>query len=337
MTIVEYVWIDGQLQLRSKARVLRYNVTEISDVPEWNYDGSSTNQASSVKSEVFLRPCAMFSDPFRCGDNKIVLCETYTLDGLPGKNNNRNWANNIFNSALNEEPWFGLEQEYFLLNKSNNLPVGEYEVLKSQGDYYCGVGSEHINSRNIVEEHLQRCLYAGVKIAGINAEVAPGQWEFQIGPCVGIEQGDHLWMARYLLQRVAENHGVVVTLDPKPLGGEWNGSGCHANYSTKNMREGTDDKAGMQYILDAISKLSTNHNDHMKVYGEGNEKRLTGIHETSSYDKFTYDISSRDVSIRIGSETEKNCKGYFEDRRPSSNCDPYLVTGKIFETTITNK
>ena len=71
----------------------------------------------------------------------------------------------------------------------------------------------------------------------------------------------------------------------------------------------------------------------MEVYGSDNNLRMTGNHETASYDKFSSGIANRGASVRIGNINYDNKKGYFEDRRPSSNCDPYLVTGKIFETT----
>ena len=199
-----------------------------------------------------------------------------------------------------------------------------------QGQYYCSAGAENSFGRNVSEEHLQCCINAGIKIAGVNGEVAPGQWEFQIGPCTGIEEGDHLWMARYILLRVAEKHNIVVNFEPKPFKGNWNGSGCHTNYSTKQMREDN----GLKFINQAIKKLEKKHDIHMKHYGSGNEERMTGEHETASFNKFTYDVANRGCSIRIGNDTHKNEKGYFEYRRPSSNCDPYLVTGMIFKTTV---
>jgi len=337
-TLIEYVWIGGDNNPRAKTKVMDKDVNSISDLSEWNYDGSSTNQAAGEDSEVIIKPCALFNDPFRRGNHKMVLCDTYRPDGTPVENNHRQWANKLFDQGLDEEPWYGLEQEYFLMDPNTQKPLGfpKNGFPNEQGQYYCSAGAQNAFGRQIVEEHLASCVYAGINISGVNAEVAPGQWEFQIGPCVGIEEGDHLWMARYLLNRVAEKHGVIVDLEPKPVKGDWNGSGCHANYSTKNMREGTDNKSGLEYIDEAIEKLSHKHMEHMEVYGSGNEQRMTGEHETASYDKFSHGVANRGASIRRGNQTVKDGKGYFEDRRPSSNCDPYLVTGKIFETTILN-
>lgn len=333
VTRLEYVWIDNNYNLRSKVKVM-YNecIDSINNIPEWNYDGSSTNQSSGEDSEVIIKPQRMFSstkDPFHI----LVLCDTYTPKEEILKTNNRYNANEIFNKKIEAKPWFGMEQEYFIIDPITNKPLG-YDENKTQGQYYCSVGVENAFGRKIAEEHLLECINYGVKISGINAEVAPGQWEYQIGPCEGIEMGDNLWIARYLLQKIAETHNVIINIDPKPLSGDWNGSGCHTNYSTKQMREGTSENNGLYYITEAIDKLSKKHNEHMEVYGSGNEKRMTGEHETASYDKFTSGIANRGASIRIGNTNVKNKKGYFEDRRPSSNCDPYFVTSKIFETTM---
>jgi glutamine synthetase len=335
MTVIEYIWLGGNNELRSKTRVLdNVNIATISikDIPDWNYDGSSTGQATGRESEVIIKPKTLFNNPFGQPYDYIVLCDTYLPDGRPLYNNTRIVADTIFNQKLDEEPWFGLEQEYFLIDPTTNKPLG-FDESGKQGQYYCSVGCENAFGRKFIDEHFRMCLFAGVKIGGINAEVAPGQWEFQIGPCVGIDAGDHLWTARYILQRLGEIHNVKIDLSPKPLKGDWNGSGCHTNYSTKNMREGNDEKTGLDYIDEAIDKLSKNHQEHMKVYGSGNEERMTGKHETASYTVFTDGVANRGASVRRGNETIKNKKGYFEDRRPSANCDPYLVTSAIFKTT----
>ena len=337
-TIVEYVWIDGDYNLRSKSRVFNKEINELTDITKWNFDGSSTNQSSCNDSEVTIKPCALFNDPFRKDHHKMVLCDTYNKEDINLTTNNRLWAKTIFDKKLDEEPWFGLEQEYFLTDIITGLPLGyptTNDILSlGQQQYYCSIGCANTFGRNIVDEHLVHCIYAGINISGINAEVAPGQWEFQIGPCLGIEQGDHLWMARYILHRLSEKYKVGINIEPKPLKGIWNGSGCHANYSTKAMREGTTNKSGMDFINEAVNKLEKVHEKHMNLYGKNNKERLCGKNETAMYNTFTHGIGSRDTSIRIGYETYENGKGYFEDRRPSSNCDPYLVTGLLFETTV---
>ena len=331
-TFVEYVWIGGNNELRSKTKVMHSDVSCVDHVPNWNYDGSSTDQAHGNDSEVVLKPRAMFGDPFRQGHHKLVLCDTYTPLDTPLPSNHRHWAASLFDAKPEEEPWFGLEQEYFFIDPHTRLPLG-YDENKSQGQYYCSAGHGNAFGRHIADAHMRLCVDAGLKVSGMNAEVAPGQWEFQIGPCLGIEQGDHLWMARYILHRVAETHNVSVSFEPKPLNGDWNGSGCHTNYSTKHMREGAHGKPGLDFIYEAIHKLESTHHAHMLVYGEGNDKRMTGNSETSSFDTFSYGIADRGASVRIGNENYRNKQGYFEDRRPSSNCDPYIVTGIIFKTT----
>jgi len=332
--IVEYIWIGGNLELRSKCKILGdFSLKSVEDFPCWNYDGSSTNQASGCDSEVIIKPKTYYRDPFRKNFNSyLVLCDTYLPNGQPHSSNSRFRANEIFNKKLEEEPWFGLEQEYFLIDLETNKPFGMKNFIK-QGQYYCSVGGANAFGRKIIEEHMEACIYSGLKISGVNAEVAPGQWEFQVGPAFGIEAGDHLWMARYLLERITEKYNVRVEYGPKPFHGDINGTGCHCNFSTKNMREGVEGKTGLEIIDEALVKLSLRHKEHMEVYGEGNRDRMTGHHETASYDEFSFGRANRGRSVRIGNETIDSRKGYFEDRRPAGNSDPYLVTSIIFETT----
>lgn len=339
--VCEYIWLGGNNELRSKTRVVQLRsdkaVQNASELPIWNYDGSSTGQAEGHDSEVILHPVAMYKDPFRhIPGTFLVMCETRRPDGTPLENNNREWAKSVFDKNPEEKPWYGIEQEYFLINPDTGKPLGfprDGSEPAPQGQYYCSAGCQNAFGRKIADEHLIACLFAGISISGVNAEVAPGQWEYQIGPCVGIDSGDQVWVSRYIMERVAEKENVIVDWEPKPLKGDWNGSGCHTNYSTKNMREGTDGKSGLDYINEAIEKLAEKHDEHMAVYGTGNEERMTGKHETASYDKFTSGRANRGASVRIGNDVVKAGKGYFEDRRPSSNMDPYLVTAKIFETT----
>ena len=336
--IAEYVWLDKNKNLRSKARTLNFSIDSpiipTTMWPRWTYDGSSTGQASGHDSEITMIPRAVFDCPFRGNRHKLIICDTYDSEGNPTESNTRYSADHIFKSFREHRPWFGLEQEYFLINLETGRPLGwprDYDP-EEQGKYYCGVGSGKVFGREIVDRHYKLCLEAGVRISGINAEVAPGQWEFQVGPVEGISAGDHMVAARYILERVAEEAGVGVEYDPKPITGNWNGSGCHTNFSTKNMRNGTDDKTGLDWINEGIERLSHNHEEHMAVYGSGNERRMTGEYETSSYDTFSSSVAGRGCSIRIPRHVNEEKKGYFEDRRPSSNCDPYLVTSKICET-----
>jgi glutamine synthetase len=331
----EYIWIGGSGQdLRSKTLSLESEVKSISELPVWNYDGSSTGQAPGKDSEVYLKPVATFPDPFRRGKNILVLCETCLPDGklTPIPTNTRFAANEIMSKAREHVPWFGIEQEYTLFEADGVTPLGwpTNGFPAPQGPYYCSVGANNAFGRRVVEAHYRTCLYAGVKISGCNAEVMPGQWEYQVGPCEGISSGDHVWLARYLMHRVCEDFGVIVSFDPKPKTGDWNGAGCHTNYSTKAMRE----DGGYKEIEKAIEKLGVKHAEHIRVYGEGNDRRLTGAHETAPIDKFSYGVANRGASVRIPRQAFLNGKGYFEDRRPASNMDPYIVTSKIVQTTI---
>jgi len=327
----EYVWIDGHGELRCKTTTVSKKVTNISDLRQWDFDGSSTDQAHGHDSDVYLRPCAIFKDPFRGGDNILVLAETYNNDGTPNKTNYRHHAKKIMDLAKESVPWFGIEQEYTFMapdGRPFGWPAGGYPA--PQGPYYCGVGAGKVFARDVVEAHYRACLYAGINISGINAEVMPSQWEFQVGPCEGISMGDHLWMARYLLIRIAEQWGITVSFSPKPLPGDWNGAGAHTNYSTKAMRE----PGGLQAIEAAISKLEKRHMEHIAVYGEGNELRLTGSHETGHIGTFSSGVANRGASIRIPRHVASQGFGYLEDRRPASNIDPYRVTSIVAETTL---
>ncbi|PPR07045.1 hypothetical protein CVT26_005246 [Gymnopilus dilepis] len=312
----EYVWIDGDGGLRSKTTTVSKKVTDIGQLRIWDFDGSSTNQAPGHDSDVYLRPAAIFKDPFRGGDNILVLAETYNNDGTPNRTNYRHHAAKVMEQAKDSVPWFGLEQEYTLFD-ADGTPYGwpKGGFPGPQGPYYCGAGTGKVFARDLIEAHYRACLYAGINISGINAEVMPSQWEFQVGPCEGISMGDHLWMARYLLVRIAEQWGVKVSFHPKPLQGDWNGAGCHTNYSTKAMRE----PGGMKAIEAAIEKLSKRHDEHIAVYGEDNDLRLTGRHETGHISNFSSGVANRGASIRVPRHVAAQGYGYLEDRRPASN------------------
>lgn len=312
--VLHYIWYDINDNFRSKTKVFYGEIKDINDVPEWNYDGSSTGQALGKNSEIILKPVYMCKDPFRKNLNAyLVLCNT----------RNRDNALEIFIEYKNTKPWFGLEQEYFIIDNNTNKPFGFSENIVV-GNYYCGIGSKYAIKRNISELHLEYCLYAGLKISGINAEVVPAQWEYQIGPVEGIEACDQLLMSRFILLYIAELDNCSISFHPKPLD-NYNGSGCHTNFSNHNIRT-----LGISEINKAMEKLEKNHLLHMENYGNFNELRMTGIHETSSFHNFTWNIGDRSCSVRIPTDISKN--PYFEDRRPASNMDPYVVCSLIVKT-----
>ncbi len=326
----EYIWLDGykpEPNLRSKTKVLEFDSYdgELDVLPEWSFDGSSTKQAEGRSSDCLLKPVATYPDAGRT-NAWLVVCEVLNPDGTPHESNTRA-------RIQDDSPdfWFGFEQEYVL--EENGMPMGfpEKGYPGPQGPYYCAVGAGKVAGRDIVEEHLDLCLEAGLGITGINAEVLLGQWEYQCFGKGAKKASDDLIVSRYLLYRVTEQYGIVVNLHPKPLKGDWNGSGMHTNFSNDEMRN-----EGGKELFDAICEsFRPVHAEHIAVYGSSNEERLTGLHETQSITKFSYGVSDRGSSIRIPVSTAQNWKGYLEDRRPASNGDPYLITARIMKTVKT--
>ena len=326
----EYIWIDGTeptARLRAKTKVLDGK----GDLPIWGFDGSSTNQAPGSNSDCVLQPVFSCPDPLRGGDNKLVMCEVLLPDMTPHATNTRAALRPIAEMYASEEPWFGIEQEYTFFRNGRPHGFPEAGFPAPQGFYYCGIGADEVYGRDVVEAHLEACLQAGLSISGINAEVMPGQWEFQVGPLSPLEVSDQLWMARYLLYRVAEDFGIAATLDPKPVKGDWNGAGAHTNFSTKAMRE------SYEPIIKACESLSKRAAEHVEHYGAEIEHRLTGLHETAPWNEFSYGVSDRGASVRIPWQVEIDQKGYIEDRRPNANMDPYLVTRLITETVCSGE
>ena len=328
----EYIWIDGHkptAKLRSKTKVFEGPVKSLDDISMWGFDGSSTMQAEGSDSDCMLKPIYYLPDPIRGGDDILVMNEVRKPDGSIHESNTRARLVEIAEKHKDEDAWFGIEQEYTFFKGRSPLgwPNGGYPA--PQGPFYCGVGADEVFGRDIVEDHMDICLQAGIQISGINAEVMPGQWEFQVGSLGPLEVSDQLWIARWILYRIAENYGVNATLHPKPVKGDWNGAGAHANFSTKPMRE----NGGLKIIESACEKLGRKHEEHIAVYGAHNEERLTGLHETCALHEFRYGVSDRGASIRIPMDTANNGKGYLEDRRPSANMDPYQVCAALIETT----
>jgi glutamine synthetase len=353
---LEYVWLDGYkpANLRSKTKVIdKHHLfslegeSELSEITlesleEWSFDGSSTKQAEGTDSDCLLKPVYMCDDPFRGAPHKLVMCEVLNADGSPHETNTRHLLKERYPDEESHDkkdlPWFGWEQEYTLMWKpqgsrfkdGEGYPLG-YEPdnkPRKQGEYYCGVGNRNVIGREVADDHLNRCVSVGLDVSGINAEVLVGQWEYQIGPVTPVNGSDQLWISRYILSRVAEEHGVGISYHPKPVSGDWNGSGCHVNFSTPEMRV----EGGQEVIEEMCEKMDDLRDDHMRVYGEFNEKRLTGDHETSKITEYSWGYSDRGKSIRIPVSVRRTGKGYLEDRRPSSNCDPYKVSQRMIET-----
>ena len=338
--VLEYVWIDPNGNLRSKNKVVEEDSSKniLMKITEWNFDGSSTGHTNGTNSDILIKPIATFTNPFiKYTKSLLVLCDCYNPDNTPHIMNKRVNCLETYNKCLDNEPLFGIEQEYILFGR-NNLPLNWKEHNEpgcgTQGPYYCSVGGDRCFGRQIVDKHLELCLEAGIKICGTNAEVMASPWEYQIGPLNGIEVSDHLWMSRYILMKITESYECYVSFHPKPYKGNWNGSGGHTNFSTKQMRNGLLNKPGYDFIIEACEKLKLTHNEHMLVYGNFNDERLTGLYETSSINDFSYGVSDRHKSIRIPLNVYNNKEGYLEDRRPASNLDPYLVTEKIMNSIL---
>jgi len=325
---LEYIWLDGNTpvaELRGKTTIKEFASTPtLADMPLWGFDGSSTMQAEGKSSDCILKPVALYPDAAR-KDAFIVLSEVMLPDGTPHPTNMR--------STAPDDPdfWFGFEQEYFLYKDGKPLGFPKDGYPGPQGPYYCGVGYKYMGSvaRTIVEEHLELCLAAGINHEGINAEVAKGQWEFQIFGKGSHKAADDLWTARYLMMRLCEKYEVDVVWHCKPIRGDWNGSGMHTNFSFKHLRE-----VGGQDYFEALMEAFGEHREaHIEVYGPDNHLRLTGLHETAPIDQFRYGLSDRGASVRLPVNFIRNgYKGYLEDRRPNSQADPYQIVSRIMQT-----
>ena len=326
-TKLEYIWLDGYkptANLRSKTKIVDNFGGKLSDCPMWSLDGSSTQQAEGGSSDCLLKPVAVYPDPVR-KNAYLVMTEVLNADGTPHESNGRATIDDDDNDF-----WFGFEQEYFLWDPETNLPLGFPKDQTPQGQFYCSVGGKNTFGRDVMDEHLDICLEAGINVEGTNAEVAAGQWEFQTFAKGAKQAGDEMWVARYLLERTAESYGLAIEYHPKPLGAtDWNGSGMHANFSNSVLRTCGDQKT-YEKICEAFRPVVK---EHIDVYGADNAQRLTGEHETQSINEFSYGVSDRGASIRIPIMTVENgWKGWLEDRRPASNGDPYKIAGRIIKT-----
>ena len=326
MIKIEYIWLDGytpEPNLRSKIKVIEGGIPDLSKVPEWNFDGSSTKQAEGYSSDGILKPVRLYRE-MNSSDKVYVLCEVMNPDGTPHESNHRDMLGDEVNDM-----WFGFEQEYFIQEGISKPILGfNRPHVEGQGKYYCGVGS-NVVGRELVEEHMDLCLNMGIEITGVNAEVALGQWEYQVFAKGKIKAGDDLWMSRYLMEKLSEKYGYHINYHPKPItSGDWNGSGLHTNFSTKKMRE----VGGESYFKTLFNALESRREQHINVYGSDNNLRLTGKHETQSIHKFSWGVSDRGASIRVPKSVAELWKGYVEDRRPASNANPYEVIKVISDT-----
>jgi glutamine synthetase len=329
---LEYIWLDGYTpvpNLRSKTQVKEFeSFPSLEQLPNWGFDGSSTQQAEGRSSDCVLKPVAMYPDATR-SNGVLVMCEVMMPDGTtPHPSNTR--------ATVLDDPdaWFGFEQEYFLMEGGRPLGFPKDGFPAAQGPYYTGVGFKNVGdvARQIVEEHLDLCLEAGINHEGINAEVAKGQWEFQIFGKGSKKCADDVWVARYLLMRLCESYGVDIEFHCKPISGDWNGSGMHCNFSTKHLRE----VGGKEYFEALMTAFNKYRDEHIAVYGPDNHLRLTGLHETQSIDKFSYGLADRGASVRMPHSFVNNgYKGYLEDRRPNSQGDPYQIASRVLKTIAT--
>ena len=316
---LEYLWLDGRDPLpkvRSKTRYV--NTSYIgSGIPDWNFDGGSTDQGSLEDSDRLLRCVRTYPDPFNEG-GLLAFCEVCYYGGVPHESNSRTHLARLLKNT--EGILVGFEQEVTFINPTTLQPLGFLLSPEKQGQYYCGAGCMNVIGRYIMDEFEKKCLGAGIELDGINAEVMPGQWEWQTAAQGPLKCSDDLWVSRYILDRISEYHPVIISYDPKPHP-DLNGAGCHTNFSTAQMRDCFVEE---DYAI-LSGHLEDDHDEHLKVCGAGIESRMTGECETSHYSTFRLGVADRGASVRIPKKVKEEGAGYFEDRRPCANIDPYKV------------
>lgn len=316
-----YIWIDATGEnIRLKDRILNEIPKLIADIPKWSYAENPPYQTGS-SIEMMLYPRALYRNPFKPGKHDvIVMCDTYQPDGSPFHTNHRHAMQTSVDKTIEQEPIFGIEQKYTLLDEQGQPFIRPKNELM-EGTNYCGVGFNGIYARDLVESHALACLYAGIDFSGTNADEFPLQWRYKIGPSVGIQAADDLWVSRYILVRIAEEFGICVTL--KSIEGDRNQTRAHINYSTAAMRA----DGGIKVIREAIKLLEHEHNEHLKVFD---------AHE-SKIDTFSWDVADRNVSVRVPESVAESEKELLKDRGPPSNMDPYVVCNALLTTSLLKK
>ncbi|CAL8465723.1 g5259 [Coccomyxa elongata] len=347
--MAEYIWLGGSgSDLRSATKVLSFKPSSPADVPLWTSDGTATGQEDGPCSVVYLKARSIHPDPLRGGDHILVLCDTFQAPSVeadvgspelhPHPTNNRAPCDRVMRTAAASQPVFSCNQQFTLLNPQTCWPIGWPERATgaaSSSQSYCGTGTGVAVGREFAEAHMRSCLHAGLRISGSRPDSIPGQWSYTVGPCRGIELGDHLWLSRYLLLRLSEQFKVIASTDPKPVPGDWSGNGAAIKYSTRETRE---EGKGWFVIQEHLKRLQQTHMQHMVAYGVGNAKRWGGpgckAQPSSSVLDFTVGMENRSASVRIPHSVLLQKRGWYEDRRPASNMDPYLVTMLLVCTTL---
>jgi glutamine synthetase len=344
---VEYLWLDAKHHTRSKMRTLYLSHDEAADIslddpasalrviPRWEFDGGATGQATAGGRECVLEPVHAIRHPFPLRPLSIptwlVMCELRIGSGRIHPTDTRAMTRHSFeNSAVirDQRALFSAEQEFFFFDKATKAPHGW--TIKStlpRDEYYCGVNRSLKVEREIINELYEKCLACDIPICEASQEVSPAQWKYRIGPAPAPLIGDLLYFAKFILFRLCERHDLYPAFNPKPIKGDWNGSGCHFTISTRHTRHSVKDPAdssrfscGSARIREITDKMSDNHEDFMRSTGSKNIERLTGTHNTSNFRTFSIGINTKSASVAIDSSGRG-----LEDRRPGANVDYYTI------------
>ncbi|GAX81512.1 hypothetical protein CEUSTIGMA_g8940.t1 [Chlamydomonas eustigma] len=346
--LVEYVWLGSSgSDLRSKSRVFDTRPSSVDDVPMIAVDGGSYDQHPEGQ-EVFLKPRKLFRDPFRAGDHLLVLCDSFktnvnsslrnqnsscTLE--PSNSNSRAPCEETLNQASAHLPIFAAEQEYCILASStvpSSTPAWPYAHLPDPCKPYMSVPGlseanklkTYASGRHLAERHLQACLHAGIKITETSQRTSPAArlWSYKLGPLLGVDLADQLWMSRFILLRLSEEEGLSVSFDPTAVGGA--GARCNMKYSTSETR---NPGGGLSCIQLHLELLESAHLLHLLAYSKGCvSSRSLGFEVGVG--------GSKEPTLVVPSKTLILKAGHYVDQRPPSNVDPYLAIMVLVSTTL---